>query len=279
MRDLFTIRRVGARILKGKRTKTPHRGAKKRGWNMNRGCCEASPAPKAEPARKSCVDCKTLGCARNDGRYPAFCKTRGMDEDDVAKLRCDYEDDAETYAFMKATAKTTARGFSEQLCRAEETMDFARRMGYRKIGIAFCAGVADEARIFAKILRIHGFEVVGFTCKVGALSNAQMGLEKSCCNFGLVACNPRSQARLLNAEKTDLNVVMGLCVGHDAYFYKLSDAPVTTLMTKDKAMVNNPGAALWASTTSSLWSRMMRPDESFSAPGEDAREQGAPEIE
>lgn len=246
---------------------------------MNRGCCEASPAPKAEPARKSCVDCKTLGCARNDGRYPAFCKTRGMDEDDVAKLRCDYEDDAETYAFMKATAKTTARGFSEQLCRAEETMDFARRMGYRKIGIAFCAGVADEAQVFAKILRIHGFTVVGFTCKIGALSNAQMGLEESCCNFGLVACNPRSQARLLNAEKTDLNVVMGLCVGHDAYFYKLSDAPVTTLMTKDKAMVNNPGAALWASTTSSLWSRMMRPDESFSAPGEDAREQGAPEIE
>lgn len=240
---------------------------------MTRECCGASPAPETQPAKRSCIDCATLGCALNNGRYPVFCETRGMEDDDIAKLRGEYEDDTETYAFMKATAKTTARGFSEQLCRAEETMDFARRMGYRKVGIAFCAGVADEARIFAKILRIHGFEAVGYACKIGALSNAQMGLEESCCNFGLVACNPRSQAQRLNAEKTDLNVVMGLCVGHDSYFYRLSDAPVTTLLTKDKAMVNNPGAALWASTTGSLWNRMMRRDESFCAPGADVRKE------
>lgn len=229
-------------------------------------CCGTQQkAQEIGPERPSCVDCKTLGCAHNNGRYPSFCETRGTTDEEAALLRHDYEEDAETYEFMKATAETTARGFAEQLCRAEETMDYARRMGYKKIGIAFCAGVADEAQIFAKILRIHNYEVVGYTCKVGALSNAQMGLKESCCNFGLVACNPLTQVRRLNAEKTDLNVLMGLCVGHDSYFYKLSDAPVTTLMTKDKAMVNNPGAALWASTTSSLWSRMMRPDESFAA--------------
>ena len=214
-------------------------------------CCDTQQkAQEIRPERPSCVDCKTLGCAHNNGRYPSFCETRGMTDEEAALLRHDYEEDAETYEFMKATAETTARGFADQLCRAAEPLDYARRMGYKKIGVAFCAGVADEARIFAKILRIHNYKVVGYTCKVGALSNAQMGLKESCC---------------------DLNVLMGLCVGHDSYFYKLSDAPVTTLMTKDKAMVNNPGAALWASTTSSLWNRMMRPDESFAA-RDDAQE-------
>ena len=230
-------------------------------------CTPSIGSKKIEVPQRTCVDCKTLGCAHNNGRYPSFCLTAQTDSDDVADLRSSYEDDAQTYAFMKAAAVTTSRGFSEQLCRVEETMDYFHRMGYRKIGIAFCAGVAEEARIFAKILRIHGYEVVGYACKVGALSHADMGLEESCCNVGSVACNPLMQVQHLNEAKTHMNVVMGLCVGHDAYFYKLSDAPCTTLLAKDKALVNNTGAALYASQTSSLWSRMMTCDPTLAAPG------------
>lgn len=222
---------------------------------------------KIEIPQRTCVDCKTLGCAHNNGRYPSLCLTAQTGEEDVADLRTSYEDDAQTYAFMQAAAVTTSRGFSEQMCRLEETMDYFHRMGYSKIGLAFCAGVAEEARITAKILRVHGYEVVGYACKVGALSNAQMGLQQSCCNFGSVACNPLMQVTQLNEAGTHVNIVMGLCVGHDSYVYKLSQAPCTTLLTKDKATVNNTGAALYASQTSSLWSRMMRCNPTLAAPG------------
>ena len=58
-------------------------------------------------------------------------------------------------------------------------------------------------------------------------------------------CNPILQAKQLNAEKTDLDVVIGLCVGHDSLFYKYSDAVVTTLLTKDRVLGHNPVAALY----------------------------------
>ncbi len=44
---------------------------------------------------------------------------------------------------------------------------------------------------------------------------------------------------------TDLNVVVGLCVGHDSLFYKYSEAMVTTAVTKDRVLGHNPAAALY----------------------------------
>ena len=58
-------------------------------------------------------------------------------------------------------------------------------------------------------------------------------------------CNPIMQAEVLNKEGTDLNIVIGLCVGHDSLFYKHSDALCTTLVTKDRVLAHNPVAALY----------------------------------
>ena len=63
-------------------------------------------------------------------------------------------------------------------------------------------------------------------------------------------CNPVMQAKILNKEKTDMNIVMGLCVGHDSLFYKYSEALVTTLVAKDRVMGHNPAAALYTSESS-----------------------------
>ena len=60
-------------------------------------------------------------------------------------------------------------------------------------------------------------------------------------------CNPVMQAKILNKEKTDMNIIMGLCVGHDSLFYKYSEALVTTLVAKDRVMGHNPVAALYTS--------------------------------
>jgi uncharacterized metal-binding protein len=57
-------------------------------------------------------------------------------------------------------------------------------------------------------------------------------------------CNPVSQAELLNRAGCELNVVLGLCVGHDSLFTKRCDGLVTTLVAKDRVLAHNPIGAL-----------------------------------
>ena len=62
-------------------------------------------------------------------------------------------------------------------------------------------------------------------CKVGSVDKTDIGLDpKYICKTGPVMCNPILQAKLLNKAGTQLNVVVGLCVGHDSLFYKYSKA-------------------------------------------------------
>ncbi len=53
--------------------------------------------------------------------------------------------------------------------RVEEIIEFSKRMGFHKIGIATCIGLIEESRIFAQILRKNGFEPHAALCKAGAL--------------------------------------------------------------------------------------------------------------
>jgi len=59
-----------------------------------------------------------------------------------------------------------------------------------------------------------------------------------------IACNPAGQADFLNKKNTDLNISMGLCVGHDMIFSKKSEALVTNLFDKDFTNNNNPAQAI-----------------------------------
>lgn len=58
------------------------------------------------------------------------------------------------------------------------------------------------------------------------------------------SCDPAYQADYLNSMNTDLNVNVGLCLGHGLIFQKHSKAPVTTLIVKDFATKHNPLANL-----------------------------------
>lgn len=51
---------------------------------------------------------------------------------------------------------------------------------------------------------------------------------------------------MLNSLETDINVVVGLCIGSDCVFTRHSIAPVTTLFVKDKALANNPIGAVYS---------------------------------
>ena len=195
----------------------------------------------------SCVDCGTQNCKFKDRTYPEFCLTTNLSEDDAKWAAERYEEDR-NHEVMVASAEVEYEGYC-QWTRVQEIMEFARKIGAKKIGIANCIGLINEARIFARILRANGFEAYSVVCKVEGRAKSSMGIPEKCEQIGPAMCNPILQARLLNQAKTDLNVVIGLCVGHDSLFYRYSDAYVTTLVTKDRVTGNNPAAALYTANS------------------------------
>lgn len=195
----------------------------------------------------SCVDCGTQNCKFKDRTYPDFCLTTNLYEDDAKWAAERYEEDR-NHEVMVASAEVEYEGYC-QWTRVQEIMEFARKIGAKKIGIANCIGLINEARIFAKILRANGFEAYSVICKVEGRAKSSMGIPEKCEQIGPAMCNPILQARLLNQAKTDLNVVIGLCVGHDSLFYRYSEAYVTTLVTKDRVTGNNPAAALYTANS------------------------------
>jgi uncharacterized metal-binding protein len=147
-----------------------------------------------------------------------------------------------------------------KLTRVEEIIAFANRIGAKRIGIATCIGLIQETRVFVKVLKAHGFEPYTVLCKVGSVDKTEIGIPdelKVKRGSYEAICNPILQARLLNGQKTDLNVIVGLCVGHDSLFIKYSDAPVTTLITKDRVLGHNPAAALY--TSNFYYQRLLQP--------------------
>jgi uncharacterized metal-binding protein len=125
-------------------------------------------------------------------------------------------------------------------------------MGYKRLGIAFCIGLAKEAGIVEDILKTYGFEVVSALCKAGRTPKETIGIkdeEKIFQGTNESMCNPIYQAKLLNQEQSEFNILLGLCVGHDALFFKYSEAPTTVLAVKDRVTGHNPLAAIYLSET------------------------------
>jgi uncharacterized metal-binding protein len=134
--------------------------------------------------------------------------------------------------------------------RLIEICEFAHRMGYRKIGLAFCMGLVKEALVVDGILKNHGFQVVSTICKAGNTPKERIGItdeDKVRQGTNEAMCNPVFQAKLLNSKQTDFNVLLGLCVGHDSLFFKYSEAPTTVLAVKDRVTGHNPLAAIYLS--------------------------------
>ena len=197
-----------------------------------------------QPQTLSCIDCAAKACKKGEvEKYPAFCLTRNMNPELLQEALNCYEEE-ENHRIMINAANVESE-FYGKMTRVEETVEFAKRIGAKRIGIATCLGLLDEAKIFAKILRKNGFEVFGICCKAGAVPKTQIGIEAKCDNCGKYMCKPILQAKRLNEAHTDLNVVIGLCVGHDSLFYKYSEALVTTLVSKDRVTGHNPCAVLY----------------------------------
>ena len=132
--------------------------------------------------------------------------------------------------------------------RLQEIIEFCVRMDYKKIGLAFCLGLHKEAAAVSDILEANGLSVVSVVCKVGGVCKEELGLaDWDKINPGTyeVICNPIAQAEICNAEQTDFNVVLGLCVGHDSMFFKNSKAFCTVFAVKDRVLAHNPLGAVY----------------------------------
>ena len=167
---------------------------------------------------------------------------------DAAALYADPED----RRMMRAASEVEAEYYGE-INRIQEIILFSQKMGYKKLGIAFCAALSEEAAKLSQILENY-FEISTVNCKVCGVEKSEMGAMESD-KVGPISCNPIEQAEVLNAANTDLNLLLGLCVGHDALFIKYSQAPVVPVAAKDRVIAHNPLGALYCSA---IFKRMMK---------------------
>jgi len=211
-----------------------------------------------------CAKCKVQVCLEEPGgkNIPAYCAMASDEEKIIDVL----QESAEHYLqegidrkIAMEAARTEAAGYL-RWPRVQEVIDFAWRIGAKHLGIAHCIGLIDEARILQKILESNGFQVSSICCKVGNIPKTSIGLtqEETLAPEGGYdpLCNPVGQASLLNLAGTDLNILVGLCVGHDSLFLKYSQAPATVLVAKDRVTGHNPVAALY--TYDSYYKRLAR---------------------
>ena len=207
-----------------------------------------------------CAKCKVRACLQEPSlaSYPNNCPISHEKEiaDEVNSI---YLHDEEINRLAVAAARTEAEGYPKRP-RVEETMDFARRIGANRLGIAHCIGLCNEAALLLDILEANKFEVYTVACKCAVFPKEAIGLrdeEKVHPGQFESLCSPLAQARILGKLGTELNILVGLCVGHDTLFFRYSEAPVTVLVAKDRATGHNPAAALYLSN--SYYSRLKEP--------------------
>ena len=154
-------------------------------------------------------------------------------------------------------------GLKTRIPRIEETIQFARKCNYQRLGLAFCIGLREEAKQLSKIFESKGFDVVSVCCKVGRTPKESIGLnaEEKIMGPDVMEpmCNPIVQPEVLNHENTDLAIMLGLCVGHDTLFFKYCKVPTTVLAVKDRVTGHNPLSALYLSN-SLYYGRLKKPE-------------------
>ena len=179
-----------------------------------------------------CAQCESKECRDGKDCFSKDSNHKQLYQDsDIAELR-------------RAASAIEAKYYGKET-RLGEIILFAKELGHKTIGLAFCIGLSEEAKVIENILSKH-FEVVSVCCKVCGIDKKDFGLLQISPENHEVMCNPAGQAQLLNDARTQLNVICGLCVGHDAIFTKVSEAPVTTLIAKDRVLAHNPAGAIYS---------------------------------
>ena len=196
-------------------------------------------------------------CREEGGKSPGFCPTANFEELTEKSLD-QYRQDQDVREFARQASIQEGSGYGNRdqgyqqvrpiRTRIEEIVEFAGRMNYKRLGMAFCVGLRKEAKAVESLISSRGFDVVSVVCKVGRSSKELIGLsrqEQIDSSKEEAMCNPILQAMVLNRAETEFNILLGLCVGHDSLFLKYSDALCTVLAVKDRVLGHNPLAAVY----------------------------------
>ena len=205
----------------------------------------------------TCAVCGVKSCNTEPDpkNLPRFCPMP-VEAELFEEVQRQYLENEDLRTLAIESARTESAGYCRST-RVEEIMDFARRIGASKLGIAHCVGLMQEARAARDIFVAGGFEVYSVCCKAGSIDKERIGVkdaEKVHPGQFEPMCSPVGQAAVLAKVGTQLNVVIGLCVGHDSLFFMHSKAPATVLVAKDRVLGHNPVAALY--TTHSYYRRL-----------------------
>lgn len=172
-------------------------------------------------AEIDCARCAGAACTAEDiGATPQLCPRR-VTAGAIGEAEEIRTTDPQVKRWAKVAADVEQTGY-RKWPRVQELIEFCQRLDIHKIGVAFCVGLREETQALVEILDSHGFTVETVVCTVNG------------------GCNPVGQALALNQLQTELNVIMGLCLGHDILFQQFSEAPVTTLVVKDRVTCHNP---------------------------------------
>ncbi len=214
---------------------------------------------KKTAADRGCAHCKVYNCEYLNADFPPACPTREVQGEHLGRTLDIYQGPGLDARLARAAAEVEGRYYG-RLTRVEETIAFARRLGAERIGIASCVGLMEESRLFTKALKAHGLKFRVVCCKVGAVDKLDIGLPDEIKVYPgqrESICNPILQARYLNQWPSELNVVIGLCVGHDSLFIRHAEAPSTILVAKDRVLGHNPLACLY--TSNFYYRRLLQP--------------------
>jgi uncharacterized metal-binding protein len=195
-------------------------------------------------------------CHKEEGKAPPFCPT--VNESEVVEKALTELEKPEIFEFARQASIQEGEAFEGREVgydrvrpvkpRIVEVIEFAEKMHYRKLGLAFCIGLRKEARVVEGLLTANGFEVVSCVCKIGRVPKERIGVRDDQ-KIGIgrfePMCNPIAQAILFNRAKTDFNILLGLCVGHDSLLLKYAEALCTILAVKDRMLGHNPLAAIY----------------------------------
>ena len=206
-----------------------------------------------------CVKCSALRCgtAEKNRNVPASCPTEKY-PDLVEETKEKYllpENEAVIQGWLGLMTKVLDPEKAREKfswTRIDEIMEYAKIRGMTRLGIATCYALLPESKLLSDILGRNGFDVVSVSCLCGEVNPQDMGMP------GNIFCNPILQAEVLNREKTELNLMVGLCVGHDILFLRNCKAETTPFVVKDRALGHNPVAALYLSQNPFYQDRFIR---------------------
>ncbi len=191
-----------------------------------------------------CGACTKLECRSSypDG-IPAWCAaTRFHDVLEQTKKDYSAPDNRKIYL---AAAKVVQSGYG-RWPRIQEAIEFSRQLKVKKVGFASCTALLNELRLVSQLFTLAGFDVTSAACQIGKVSPEERGVKVETTDRRGLTCNPIAQAEICNTAGTELNFIMGLCLGHDMLFTRRSRAPVSVLIVKDRVTGHNPAAALYA---------------------------------